>query len=180
MNFEKQSAIGPEFNFVEYFEGHTRASGWFADRFGNVKRHFCGDFYGESVDGVFNLDEKLFYSDGIVENRVWEVSIDDAGKFVAESDALVGAATGIQTGSALHLQYVMNVLVGVDKTWKLSMNDFMFYQPDFSLHNTTEVKKWGVRIGNVSTQYSKHDGSKTCLNIQESALRVTPKKVAAG
>lgn len=178
MNIEKFSSNGPEFNFTDYFDGHTRASGWFADRFGNVKRHFCGDFYGEKSGDVFNLDEKLYYSDGIIEERVWAVTIDPAGQFIAESDSLVGPASGIQKGSALQLQYVMNVLVAENKIWKLSMNDYMFYQPDLSLHNSTEVKKWGLRIGNVSTQYYKHDGSETCLSFQQASGQSAPPKIA--
>jgi len=167
MNFEKLSSTGPAFDFKEYFEGHTRASGWFADRFGNVKRHFCGDFYGETRDDVFVLDEKLYYSDGVFEERVWDVTISEAGDFVAESDSLVGPATGKLQGSGLQLQYVMNVLIAENKIWKLSMDDYMFFQPDGSLHNSTIVQKWGMRIGSVSTQYIKHDGSETCLAIQE-------------
>jgi len=157
----------PEFDFNAYFTGHTRISGWFADRFGNVKRHFCGDFYGEMRDDVFNLDEVLYYSDGVIEERVWNVKISDGGQFTAESDSLVGEATGIQSGNTLQLSYVMNVLIAEGKTWKLKMDDYMFFQPDGSLHNSTIVKKWGIRIGNVSTQYQKHDGSATCHIKQE-------------
>jgi len=169
MNFDKLSSNGPEFDFVDYFKGHTRASGWFADRFGHVRRHFCGDFYGEFEGDVLTLDEKLYYTDGIVERRVWAVTIDSNGKFAAESESLVGSALGKQQGSALRLHYTMNVEVAENKVWALRMNDYMFYQPDGSLHNTTEVNKWGIRIGNVSTQYYKHDGSETCLVLQESA-----------
>jgi len=178
MNFEKMSATGPDFDFIDYFDGHTRASGWFADRFGNIKRHFCGDFFGELNNGVFTLDERLFYSDGVIEDRVWSVTIDAAGQFLAESDSLIGPASGMQQGSALKLNYVMNVMIAENKFWKLKMNDFMFYQPDFSLHNSTEVRKWGIRIGNVSTQYHKHDGSQTCLSFQQASAHVWPKMVA--
>lgn len=167
VNFNQLSSKGPDFNFVDYFEGHTRASGWFADRFGNVKRHFCGDFYGAAKGDIFELDEVLFYSDGVIEKRVWDVSIGPDGQFSAESESLVGAAIGVQQGSGLHLHYIMNVMIADDKFWKLTMNDYMFYQPDRSLHNMTEVKKWGLRIGNVSTQYYKHDGSETCMAMQD-------------
>ena len=171
MNFEKLSSSGPDFNFIEYFDGHTKASGWFSDRFGNVKRHFCGDFVGELNDGVFNLDEKLYYSDGIVEERLWSVTIDSDGNFIANSDSLVGTAIGTQKGSALKMHYVMKVLVAEDKTWKLKMNDYMFFQPDGSLHNSTEVNKWGIRIGNVSTQYLKHDGSQSCFSAEGASFQ---------
>lgn len=173
MNFDKLSSTGPDFNFIDYFEGHTKASGWFSDRFGNVKRHFCGDFFGEIENGVFILDEKLYYSDGIVEERIWNVTIDADGHFIANSDSLVGEAVGLQQGSALKLHYIMNVLVATDKTWALKMNDYMFFQPDGSLHNNTEVNKWGVRIGNVSTQYYKHDGSQACFSDDSASMQRT-------
>lgn len=173
MNFDKLSSTGPDFNFVEYFDGHTKASGWFSDRFGNVKRHFCGDFLGTMQDGVFNLDEKLHYSDGIIEERIWSVTVDANGKFIANSDSLVGEAIGTQQGSALRIHYIMNVLVAENKTWELKMNDYMFFQPDGSLHNNTEVNKWGFRIGNVSTQYIKHDGSQACFDKINASLSTT-------
>jgi len=172
VNFKQLSKQGPDFDFVDYFEGHTRASGWFADRFGNVKRHFCGDFHGEQIGDLFNLDEKLYYSDGVIEERVWSVAISPEGVFSAESDSLVGSATGQMKGSALRMEYVMNVKIAENKFWKLKMNDYMFYQPDRSLHNSTEVIKWGLRIGNVSTQYYKHDGSQTCAAMEK--IAVTP------
>jgi len=170
VNFKLLSSQGPDFDFIDYFEGHTRASGWFADRFGNVKRHFCGDFYGEQIGDVFNLDEKLFYSDDVIEERLWSVKINADGVFTAESDALIGGAIGQMKGSGLRMQYVMNVMIAENKFWKLKMNDYMFFQPDKSLHNSTEVKKWGIRIGNVSTQYYKHDGSETCAAMEKVAL----------
>jgi len=169
VNFKLLSSQGPDFDFVNYFEGHTRASGWFADRFGNVKRHFCGDFYGERKSNAFDLDEKLYYSDGIVEERVWSVNISPEGVFTAESDALIGTAIGEMKGSGLRMEYVMNVKIAENKFWKLKMNDYMFFQPDRSLHNSTEVNKWGIRIGNVSTQYYQHDGTETCAAMEKIA-----------
>jgi len=167
VNFKHLSTQGPDFDFLDYFEGHTRASGWFADRFGNVKRHFCGDFYGTQQNDLFNLDEKLYYSDGVVEERVWSVTISPDGVFTAESESLIGGATGELSGSGLRMEYVMNVMIAENKFWKLKMNDYMFLQPDRSLHNSTEVIKWGMRLGNVSTQYYKHDGSETCAAMEK-------------
>lgn len=154
MSVEQISRSTPEFDFVSYFEGHRRASGWFSARFGKSRRHFCGDFFGTvQNDGTLELDEKLVYSDGVIETRVWDVSITKDGKFSAESESLVGKAFGKVLGNVLNMKYVMNVLVAPEKTWTLSMDDYMILQADGSLHNITHVKKYGVRIGTVSTQY---------------------------
>jgi len=155
MSVEQTSATSiPAFDFVSYFEGHRIASGWFSDRFGKVRRHFCGDFIGTlRDDGIFELDETLIYDDGVIETRLWEVSIAADGRFTAESDSLVGSANGFINGPVLNMQYVMNVLITPEKTWQLSMDDSMVLQPNGTLHNITQVKKYGIRIGTVSTQY---------------------------
>jgi hypothetical protein len=155
-SLEKSMNNSEQFDFIEFFEGHRRVSGWFSDPFGNVRRHFCGDFYGTvQADGSLELDETLNYSDGMQERRVWIVNVSDTGEFSATSDSLVGDAKGKITGNTLRFQYVMNVQIDPKTMWTLSMNDSMFLQADGSLHNITHVKKFGVRIGTVSTQYFK-------------------------
>jgi len=152
----------PVFDFEEYFEGPVRASGWFSNRSGKPQRHFCGDFVGTREGDVFLLDEKLYYTDGIVEERLWRVSIDRDGGFTATGDALVGPVDGELRGNALRMRYTMNVEVAQGESYELDFNDFMLLQPDGSLHNSTQVKKFGVRLGTVTTQYARHDGSRTC------------------
>jgi len=155
MNIDSVSKPSPEFDFTEYFLNRTKASGWFTDRFGKVKRHFCGDFNGRFEDDVFILDETLNYSDGVVEKRVWKVTIDDSGKFEATSDSLVGKAVGAVKGNTLNLKYALRVDLADGKQWVLDMNDWLFLQPDGNVHNMTEVRKWGIRVGTVSTQFFK-------------------------
>lgn len=162
MNMENLVRSEPVFDFISYFSGHTRASGWFSDRFGNVRRHFCGDFYGKEESSGFVLNELLYYTDGIKEERVWVVNIDENGGFIAESESLIGGASGQLKGNSLAFNYKMKVAVAPDGVWHLSMDDYMFLQADGSLHNMTNVKKWGVRIGTVTTQYERHDGTRLC------------------
>jgi len=171
MGLEQRASATPTFDFIEFFSGHQRVSGWFADRFGNVRRHFCGDFVGTvRDDGVLVLDEALYYSDGMVETRVWEVSIDEQGNFRAVSDSLVGDAVGKVQGNAMNIKYVMNVQIDESSNWALSMNDFMFLQPDGSLHNITQVKKFGIRIGSVSAQYFRPTVAPTAEEVNGSCL----------
>ena len=153
----------PQFEFSKFFHGHTRASGWFCDRFGNARRHFCGDFYGYFDSDKFVLDEKLFYTDGVVEERVWTISIDDSGIFRAESESLVKGARGSIKRDTLTMEYSMKVKIDEGKVWSLDMKDSMILQPDGSLHNITQVYKWGIRIGSVSAQYFHHDGDNCCM-----------------
>jgi len=92
----------PEFDFEAYFTGYTKASGWFSDRFGNVRRHFCGDFIGERAGDKFVLKETLYFSDGVEENRIWTIDFDEQG-FTASSPSLVGNALARVKGNALQM-----------------------------------------------------------------------------
>lgn len=158
------------FNFEDFFQGHTRATGWFADRFGNPRRHFCGDFYGHQERNAFVLDEKLFYTDGLEERRSWSVNISEGSIFTADSDSLSGEARGIITGNSLTMRYTMKTMIDEGKFWNLHMRDSMILQPDGTVHNTNHVHKWGVRIGTVSAIYTKHNGERLCgLSVSEEA-----------
>lgn len=174
MTLQDLERESPTFDFREYFQGHTRASGWFSDRFGRPRRHFCGDFIGTDNNGKLELDETLYYSDDVLETRVWTIDIGLGGEFSASSDSLVGDATGKISGNTLAMEYTMRVLIEEDKEWVLAMKDFMLLQPDGSLHNITQVYKWGIRIGTVSTQYTRHDGSQMCSDVLINQS-VTPK-----
>jgi len=167
MNIKEIASDTPVFDFEEYFTGHVKASGWFTDRFGNIKRHFCGDFHGSKDGDVFVLDEALYYSTGAIEQRQWRVQISDEGVFTGESEALINGVSGNIVGNTLRMGYVMKVDVENGKQWVLNMDDWMIYQPDGSLHNQTYVSKWGVSIGRVSTQYQPHDGELLCQNELE-------------
>jgi len=165
MKLDSVAKDSPQFDFNEYFLGHTRASGWFSDRFGKPRRHFCGDFLGTLDGNKLVLDEKLFYTDGVVEERVWRVEISQAGVFRAESESLLGLAKGQIKGNTLAMQYAMRVKIEEGKQWEFDMKDVMILQPDGSLHNITQVYKWGVRLGTVSTQYQHHDGKALCTGL---------------
>jgi len=164
MDIKEIASDTPVFDFEGYFTGHVKASGWFTDRFGNIKRHFCGDFHGSKDGDVFVLDEALYYSTGAIEKRQWRVQVSDEGIFTGESPALINGVAGRIVGNTLRMAYVMKVDVANGKQWILDMDDWMIYQPDGSLHNQTYVSKWGVSIGRVSTQYQPHDGELLCQN----------------
>lgn len=161
LSFRKLGLISkdvPEFDFIAFFSGHTRANGWFSDRFGKPRRHFCGDFYGVVSGDKLKLHEELRFTNGITEQRIWIAAVSQVGDFTGESDALIGNATGRVHGSSLHMEYRMRVLIEKDTYWELDMRDTMILQSDGSLHNITLVYKWGVRIGSVSAMYLKHRG----------------------
>jgi len=164
MNIKTIASDAPIFDFEEYFTGHVKASGWFTDRFGNIKRHFCGDFYGTKDGEDFVVDEALYYSTGEIDKRQWRVRVSDDGVFTGESAALINGVSGKIIGNTLRMSYVMKVDVKDGKQWSLKMDDWMILQPDGSLHNQTYVSKWGVSIGRLSTQYQPHNGELLCDN----------------
>jgi hypothetical protein len=161
LSFRKLASISsdaPDFDFIAFFSGNTRVNGWFSDRFGKPRRHFCGDFHGTLSGNTLHLHEELRYTNGITDQRLWVVGVSQAGGFTGESESLIGNAVGTVHGSTLRIEYRMKLLIEKDKFWELDMVDTMILQADGSLHNITHVYKWGVRIGSVSAMYLKHSG----------------------
>ena len=156
MRLHDAASETPVFDFLAYFEGRTRASGWFTDRLGRPRRHFHGDFVGHREGAELVLDETLRYTDGVVEKRLWRVRVDAEGAFRATGDTLLGEATGCARGNALEMRYRMPVSVGGGRDMPFDFHDLMLLQPDGRLHNLVHVKKWGVRVGSVATQYARH------------------------
>jgi len=164
MRLEDVARDAPTFDFRAYFGGHVRASGWFADRFGRPRRHFCGDFVGRLEGECLVLDETLHFCDGVTEHRVWRVFIDADGQFLAESESLVDRARGQVKGNALAMHYAMRVATTNGSSPRFDFDDLMLLQPDGSLQNLTQVRKFGFRLGTVCTQYARHDGQATCAS----------------
>ena len=179
MRLDDVASDTPRFDFRAYFDGHTRASGWFADRFGRPRRHFCGDFTGTREGEDLVLDEVLRYTDGIVERRLWRVRVGAAGELSAESESLVDGARGRVRGNALEMRYAMRIVKPAGGGLTLDFHDFMFLQPDGGLHHLTHVRKWGMRVGTVSTQYVRHDGSASCATRSPPLARAAAETLGA-
>ena len=158
MKIEEFNGKTPTLAIEDYFNGQTKAWGVFHDRFGKLKKEFT-----VTINGTWNpetqtlmLDEDFVYSDGTLDKRIWTISKNSDGTYTGTADDVKGVAIGHQSGNAFHWVYELGLEIGKEKKpFYVTMDDWMFLQPDSTVINITNMKKFGARLGTVSIFFRK-------------------------
>jgi hypothetical protein len=144
----------PLLDLQQYFNGTLDAYGIFTDRSGTVVKRFSvvmvctwnGD------EGV--LDEDFTYSDGTKQKRVWRLKKQATGRFTGRADDVVGEAVGESQGNAFHWTYTLNLPVD-QRVFEVQFDDWMYLMNEKVMLNKAEMRKFGVRLGEVTLSFSK-------------------------
>ncbi len=144
----------PVLDLQQYFNGTLDAYGVFTDRSGRVVKRFtvvmkC-DWQGD--EGV--LDEDFSYADGSVQNRIWHLKKGGDGRFSGRADDVVGDALGESRGNAFHWTYTLNLPVD-NKVYEVQFDDWMYLMTDKVMLNKATMRKFGVRLGEVTLSFTK-------------------------
>lgn len=144
----------PELDLRSYFDGQVRAWGVFTDRAGRVVKRFTVrmDCSWKGDEGV--LDEAFTYSDGQRQRRVWRLTRQAQGRYTGSADDVVGQAQGEQLGNAFHWTYTLALPVD-GRVWHVDMDDWMFRIDDKVVLNKAVMRKFGVRLGDVTLSFEK-------------------------
>ncbi|VTR55719.1 Protein of uncharacterised function (DUF3833) [Serratia fonticola] len=67
-----------------------------------------------------------------------------------------GVASGVAEGNAFNWRYSMNVKAN-GSTWLLHFDDWMYLQDDTHLFNKTEMKKFGITVGQVTLFFTRKE-----------------------
>ncbi len=138
----------------DYFQGTTKAWGFFEDRFGTVRRQFTVDIAGTWENNILTLDEHFSYADGAKERRVWHLTKTGETTYEGLAQDVIGVAKGERAGNAFRFQYTLNLPVG-ESTWRVNFDDWMFLQPGGVMLNKATVSRWGIDIGRVTLSFAK-------------------------
>ena len=137
-----------------YFNGRVDAWGMFTDRSGKVVKRFTVVIDGRWTGDEGVLAEDFTYSDGTKQQRTWRLRKLADGRYSGRADDVVGEARGEAAGNALRWTYVLALPVD-GRTWEVDMDDWMFQMDDNVLLNRTIMRKWGVRLGEVTISFRK-------------------------
>ena len=143
------------FVLEEYFSGKTRAWGLFEDRFGTVQRQFVVDIDGKWDGTELTLNEDFTFADGEKSNRVWRIRKLADGSYEGRANDVIGVATGIVGGNALHWRYVLDLEIAKGRTMAVQLDDWMFLQPHGVLMNRARMSKFGIELGQITISFSK-------------------------
>ena len=137
------------FELTTFLAGSTRAWGIFEDRFGRLRRRFDVKMQGHWQDGVFRLDERFAYDDGRIENRTWLVNPVSADRFEATCDDCVGKAAGTCSAGMIRMSYAFRLRLP-SRVVTVDFDDRIYRINASTAVNRATVRKWGIRLGELS------------------------------
>ncbi|KPQ19796.1 MULTISPECIES: DUF3833 domain-containing protein [unclassified Halomonas] len=154
VDVEDYAGTEPRLDIADYFTGTTRAWGMVQDYSGEVQRRFTVTIDGRVEDDTLILDEDFEFADGETDRRVWRFERVDEHRWVGTANDVEGPVEARQYGHAFHMNYPLDVDIG-DRTFNFTMNDWMYLQPDGRLINRTEMKKFGVTLGEITLVFEQ-------------------------
>ncbi len=151
---------GPTLLVEDYFAGTTTAWGLIEDRFGKVRRQFRVTIVGQPTAEGITLDETFHYDDGGKDHRIWQIKRLGAGRYSGTAHDVVGQAQGHAAGSALNWSYRLRLKIG-KRFWTVAFDDWMLLQEDGVLINRATLRKWGLKLGQVTLFFTQAPHSQT-------------------
>ena len=144
----------PVLDLQQYFNGTLDAYGIFTDRSGAVVKRFTVvmNCRWDGDNGV--LDEDFTYSDGSTQKRIWRLKKGLDGRFTGRADDVVGEALGQSRGNAFHWAYTLSLPVN-DKVYDVQFEDWMYLMTEKVMLNKATMRKFGLRLGEVTLSFAK-------------------------
>jgi hypothetical protein len=144
----------PRLDLREYFDGPLVAWGIVQSRSGEVTRSFRVDIVGHWDGDTGVLEEDFTWNDGTLERRVWTFRRLDDRRWAGTADDVVGEARGEAAGNALRWRYTL-ALPWNDGTVNVVLDDWMWLIQDDVLVNRSEIRKFGLRFGEVTIFFKR-------------------------
>ena len=129
----------PTLVLERFFDGPLKGWGTVQDRSGKVLRRFVVDIDARWAGSTGTLDEHFVFDDGERQRRVWTLTRQPDGSY---------------TGRALNFAYTLKVPVD-GREIELAIDDWMYLVDDNNLINRSEMKKFGIRVGDITLLLQK-------------------------
>jgi hypothetical protein len=149
------SGQAPPMDFRQYFDGTVTAHGVVRNRGGKVLRRFVVTMECSwAADGQGTLREEFRFDDGERQQRVWTVQRTPDGRWTGTAPDVVGRAEGETSGPAFHWRYTLKLPVS-GSVYKVQFDDWMYRIDERTVINTAEMRKFGVRVGEVVLSFTR-------------------------
>ena len=125
----------PKLDIRQYLSGDIKAWGILQDRKGKVTRKFVVEMTGVWDGDNGTLTEHFEFDDGQKDKRIWKINFSDDNNFTATAGDVVGNAIGSQYGSAMQMDYILDLEVDEGKRYKVKLDDWMYLIDEKTLVN---------------------------------------------
>jgi hypothetical protein len=153
-SIEQYAAEKPVLDLASYFNGTLDAYGVFTDRSGSVVKRFTVVMRCSWQGNEGTLDEDFTYSDGTTQKRIWRLKKLPDGVYTGQADDVVGVAHGQTRGNAFQWGYTLRLPVD-GKEYEVQFDDWMYLMTDKVMLNKATMRKFGVRLGEVTLSFTK-------------------------
>ena len=147
----------PKADIQNYFNGPIKAWGLVQDWRGRVVTRFDVEMVGSWEGNTGRLEESFNYYDGKIQKRVWTITKNENGTYEGSAGDIIGKATGRAEGSSVNWSYVMDIPVD-GKTYRLTLDDWMWQMNDDVLINRSYLKKFGITVAELTLFMQKQSG----------------------
>jgi hypothetical protein len=144
----------PTLDIKKYLNGTLTASGILKDRNGVVTRYFSVKMVGKWNGNIGTLEEEFLFNDGEKQSRTWTFEFIDEHNFTSKAHDVVGTGKGKQLGNTLKMDYVLRIPYK-DSTIDINMSDWIYMVDETTLINTTELRKFGFKVGELVVVFHK-------------------------
>lgn len=164
----------PVFHLPDYFNGSLQAYGvvknWQGKQSVRFEAQLCCQWQGEQG----TLFELFHFSDGRVEQRIWQLAVDKTGQVTGSAADVTGQATGQQAGNTLYWEYVLQIPDDGDVI-EVKVEDWLYLVTPKQLINQSTLYKFGLPVGEIILSIQQQDPKANC-----SALEQQLKELRAG
>lgn len=94
------------------------------------------------------MSEEFRYDDGSIQNRRWDLTIDQNVAIKATGPDVVGEGEGFQVGSSVQLKYRLR-LPDSAGGHVLNTVDWMYLAPNGSIVNRSQFRKFGIQVAEL-------------------------------
>lgn len=147
-NLDEHASTTPALKLEEFFSGELKAYGMVLDRSGNLLRRFEVDLVGTWQGDKGELAEWFRFDDGEKSTRTWYLQKIGENQYQGYADDVIGTAKGRTSGAALYWNYDLEIEVD-GALYQVNLDDWMFLIDENRLFNTTEMTKFGFRVGTL-------------------------------
>ncbi|MDO9404081.1 MAG: DUF3833 domain-containing protein [Polaromonas sp.] len=150
------AAEKPVLDLRTYFNGTVDAYGVFTDRSGKVVKRFtvvmsCS-WQGPPGAETGVLDEAFTYSDGTRDRRIWTLKRQPDGRYTGTASDVVGEARGKEKGNTFRWGYTLRLPVD-GRVVEVQFDDWMYLIDERVMLNKAEMRKFGLRLGEVTLSF---------------------------
>jgi hypothetical protein len=139
---------GPALNLRERLNGPILCEGVIYGPTGRVTSRFVADFHATWEGNVGTMTEEFRYDSGATQSRVWTLTLGNDGSIKAEAPDVVGAGTGMQSGSAVQMNYKIR-LPEDSGGHVLDTIDWMYLVDNGTIMNRSQFRKFGIKVAEL-------------------------------